>query len=125
MNHIAELYPDGDEKTQYKSVANRFRLPFWDPLLPRNNVKEKDPTYDGTYVDVWGLPKLLGAETVWVKRPKVTDLEEIPNPLYRFKFPRQEVIRAKGRQPIDFSGFDQLVSIIKTRQYFPPYLAPV
>ncbi len=55
-------------------------------------------------MDVWGLPRILGAETVWVQRPEGTELEEMPNPLYRFKFPKEAILKEKKREPVKFGS---------------------
>lgn len=102
MRAIAARYTDEDP-ILYHSAATRFRLLFWDPFLPRNHVDKEGPLYKGAYKDLWGLPRILGAETVWVRRPEGTKLEEMPNRLYRFKFPKKEIISAKGRKPFGFS----------------------
>ncbi|KAI9789436.1 MAG: hypothetical protein M1835_001679 [Candelina submexicana] len=97
MAAIANEYPQ-ETRAKYQSAADRFRLPFWDPLLPRNSVPQStavDPT-------IWGLPKILGAKFVWVQRPKGSKLEHIPNPLYSFNIPSDEVLKKKGRIPIDW-----------------------
>ena len=61
-------------------------------------------------MDVWGLPRILGSETVWVRRPQSKELVEIPNPLYRFRFPDGEIISAKKREPVMFSKDMNIVS---------------
>ncbi len=102
MKKIADEYPDPD-KAKYQSAANRFMLPFWDPLMPRNNVVP-NALLQSTTIDVdetiWGLPKILAAKYVWVIRPTGTKLEPINNPLYQFNIPSDEVLKNKGRVPV-------------------------
>ena len=103
LSAIGHHYHKGsfeEEKNLYQNAANRFRLPFWDPLLPRNKV-------DNTGVldnRIWGIPKILGAKDVWVKRLNAIELESIPNSLYQFTFPQNEVLQAKGRKPVIFGS---------------------
>ena len=108
MRKIAAQYTDKHEKTLYESAADRFRLPFWDPVIPRNPVNKDVPLYDRVYSGVWGLPKILTTEVIWVKKPHGKQMEEMANPLYRFNFPKEETISKKGRKPITFP--EQIVS---------------
>lgn len=59
---------------------------------------------------IWGIPQILGAKSVWVKRPDVADLKQIDNPLYQFMFPSQGTLTRKGRVAVDFSS-TRVVSI--------------
>jgi hypothetical protein len=52
-------------------------------------------------VNIWGIPKILLAKQVWVKRAGVNDLKQIDNPLYAFKFPNA-ALKAKSRVPINW-----------------------
>ena len=36
MREVANEYKDAQDKTRYLFAAERFRLPFWDPFMPRN-----------------------------------------------------------------------------------------
>ena len=74
------------EKRKYQDAARRFRLPFWDPFMPRNAPgSSSDPD---NMNEIWGLPKILSVEKVWVRKPKnPNDLTEIFNPLASFAFP--------------------------------------
>ena len=93
----ANAYPDETERKVYLDAAARFRLPYWDIIMPRNEEqttappgKEKpDPTA------IWGCPGILKAKSVFVKLPK--DPKEskdgfwtINNPLALFNFPKDQ-----------------------------------
>jgi hypothetical protein len=100
MVRVADLYSTDAEKKTYRAAAARFRLPFWDIVMPRK--KQSGP------VDtVWGTPALLAAKDVYVKLPKPTPnakngFDTIPNPLYSFTFPtpneREDARRQSGRR---------------------------
>ena len=36
MREVANEYKDVQDKTRYQFAAERFRLPFWDLYMPRN-----------------------------------------------------------------------------------------
>jgi hypothetical protein len=99
MVRVAKLYPTDAEKRIYGAAAARFRLPFWDIVMPRNKQS-------GAIDTVWGTPAILAKKVVYVKLPKPTGNSEggfdtIPNPLYSFNFPadtdREEAGRKFGR----------------------------
>ena len=93
------MYAPGPERTLYQSAAQRFKLPFWDPLLPRNRVEST-----GTFNDkILGVPAILAAKQVWVKRPGAQDLKPIDNPLYSYTF-QWEALQEKGRKPVHFGN---------------------
>lgn len=106
MQQIANQYTNEQEKRVYQNAANRFRLPFWDPFLPRNKVDKSPVLNEG----IWGIPQILGQQSVWVKRPAVADLKPMDNPLYQFTFPSQGTLTRKGRVAVNFSG-TRVVSI--------------
>lgn len=99
MQEIASKYTSQEDSRIYQSAVDRFRLPFWDPFLPRNKVDKSSQLNVG----IWGFPEILGAENVWLKKPGATDIEPVPNPLYKFKFPDHGVPTAKGGKSVDFS----------------------
>lgn len=86
MARVAEQYSEEADKAIYGAAAARFRLPFWDIVMPRNKQQ-------GEAVEtVWGTPAILAAKNVFVKLPKLTSktkdgFDEIPNPLFSFTFP--------------------------------------
>ena len=106
MREIAERYDEADNKKIYLNAAERFRMPYWDPFVPRNRVNT-DSDAKAVDVEIWGLPKILSAEAVYVKYPKVKVLRAIANPLRAFIFPESEILRKKGRQ--DFKWWDNKV----------------
>lgn len=67
--------------------------------MPRNKRDESNPK------SIWGMPKILSAEKVWVRRPDSPDkLIDIANPLASFAFPSEDDYRkAPGRKVIDWS----------------------
>lgn len=93
MHEIAGQFRNEPEKSICQKTANSFRLP--DPYLPRNKVTSTVTVSD----QIWGFPIILGAEKVWIKRPNGTELEQIDNPLYSFKFPNTQ-LKDKGRVAI-------------------------
>ena len=101
MRALADQFKEAaGEERQYQDAAKRFRLPFWDPFMPRNKLEaDSDPKA------IWGLPEILSAEKVWVRRPKSSDeLVDIANPLASFSFPSEDDYkRAPSRKPIDWS----------------------
>ena len=86
------------DKRKYQDAARRFRLPFWDPFMPRNKRDKSEPK------SIWGMPKILSAERVWVRRPDNPDkLIDIANPLASFAFPSEDDYRkAPGRKVISW-----------------------
>ena len=111
MQEIAKNYIDPEDKKLYLSAAERFRLPYWDPFVPRNRVY-RDSEAKAVDQEIWGLPKILTAEAVYVKYPKKKVLKAIPNPLRAFVFPDEETLKKKGRKAFPWS--DAKVS----RNYF-------
>ena len=98
MTDIANQWTNEHERTKYLQAADRFRLPFWDPLLPRNKVTPiigKDLNNK-----IWGAPLILTKPKVYVKKPNEKTQTEIDNPLASFKWPIEE-LKKKGRVPIN------------------------
>ncbi len=93
MREIADLYKDEGEMQKYQNAAARFRLPFWDPFMPRNII-EKTAKLKET---IFGVPQILRKKTVFVKHWNSTELEEMANPLESFFFPSEETLVSKGR----------------------------
>jgi len=85
----AEAFENVDERRVYLDAASRFRLPYWDLIMPRNGpgrIDLNDPT------TIWGCPKILKQEHIWVKYPNNNPdinkgFKQILNPLYSFYFP--------------------------------------
>ena len=96
MREIADNFNVGRERDEYQNAAARFRLPFWDPFMPRNEISSESISKG----EIWGLPRILSQENVWVKKwnaEKGEQPEYIPNPLQSFKFPEAKDLKAKGR----------------------------
>ncbi len=102
MRILAEQFEnvDKNEKVRYRNAAIRFRLPFWDPFMPRNTPQPGDKT------TIWGLPKILSQAEVWVRRPgspsSPSELETIANPLAYFTFPSDDDYDASRRKKIEW-----------------------
>lgn len=87
MAQIADQYPVEQERKVYQAAVARFRLPFWDLIMPRNKYVENKRVSA-----VWGTPAILAAKNVYVKFPKPTPKADrgfdiIANPLYTFTLP--------------------------------------
>lgn len=89
MRDIAEKYENEDRK-MYLNAASRFRLPFWDPFMPRNPIQMPLDT-------VFGVPKILRAKKVFIKHWDKSKPATIPNPLETFFFPQESTLKTKGR----------------------------
>lgn len=97
MREIAQRYDEADDKQIYLNAAERFRMPYWDPFVPRNRVN-RDSDANAVDEEIWGLPKILIAEAVYIKYPKKKVLRAIANPLRAFIFPDSEILKQKGRE---------------------------
>ena len=94
----ANAYPNEDERNIYLDAAARFRLPYWDIVMPRNEKQTRPPPgkdkIDPTAI--WGCPEILKAENVFVKLPNGDPNKSkdgfwtIKNPLAFFAFPEKE-----------------------------------
>lgn len=103
MQDIASQYTIQQEKSVYQNAVNKFRLPFWDPFLPRHKLNTSTDPIE----NIWGIPEILAAKNVWVKRPNprgAAEVKSIPNPLYQFSFPSQDTLQDKNRPPVNFNG---------------------
>ena len=89
----AELYTKQADKDRYLAAAARFRLPYWDLIMPRNAPKTPPGSQKPDPRTIWGCPDILKNSKVYVKLPKPnsqTDLHgfnSIDNPLATFVFP--------------------------------------
>ena len=111
MRILAEQFEkvDRNEKVKYRNAAIRFRLPYWDPFMPRNKLEQdkpedlpKDKPEDKPNdqpkpdVTVWGLPKILSQAEVWARRPgDPNKLEKIANPWHILPFLRTLIMQAR------------------------------
>ena len=85
-----------EEKQVYLEAAARFRLPYWDIIMPRND-EQVEPPPGKTRIDptaIWGCPEILKVEEVFVKLPENhpdkiqgSIWNKIKNPLASFAFP--------------------------------------
>jgi hypothetical protein len=95
MVNQANNFKDQADKDKYLDAAARFRLPYWDPIMPRN---ERAP---GERLDtVWGLPQLFKQKDVFVRTPaSPKDFTQIENPMYCFKFPTKDEWKENRQTP--------------------------
>lgn len=106
MINQANQYKNPADRAKYLDAAARFRLPYWDPIMPR---KQRDPT--GPLSTVWGLPLILSLENIYVRTQSAPDrLIPMRNPLYSFKFPTldewdqpRQTERIRLDQPTEYS----------------------
>jgi hypothetical protein len=109
MKSIADKYTDDEGKREYVAALDRFRLPYWDPPMPRNL---------GTGRAVFGMPKILQAETVHVMLPG-EGKTEIANPLHSYEFPTPDDYKnANQRKTIwdDFTNDDGSVCYLPSKE---------
>lgn len=98
MVRLAGTYPTQQEVNLYSDAAARFRLPYWDLIMPRNELKTGD-----RYDTVWGFPEVFKNKAVFVRQPirdEKTDKDgfnEIANPLATFVFPTEGEHNESGR----------------------------
>ena len=90
---IANRFSDQAEKAKNLEAVKRSRFPYWDPWMPRNKaVPEND--WNGLF----GVPAIFRAQEVFVQRPeKPSQLQQIENPLYRYKIPQDKELRPEAR----------------------------
>lgn len=90
MKRQASKYPTDALRKTYAAAAERFRLPFWDIVMPRY------PWASGSKLEtVWGCPAILKAAKVYVKKPvpvkpDAKGFDQINNPLFSFVFPSED-----------------------------------
>ncbi|KAF4626854.1 hypothetical protein G7Y89_g11303 [Cudoniella acicularis] len=96
MHDIANQFTQEPDKSLYLKAAERFRFPYWDPCMPRNNVTNNADTPDEK---IWGIPKILSVPEVWIRRPNSAVLIKIVNPLHWLKF-QNDALDKKARVPI-------------------------
>lgn len=97
VNDIAADFSD----PKYQQAAQRFRLPYWDYLKPREH---KTTTFNGaggsgttSFPYNFDLPLVLTVDQVMVYQPQAeggneTQLVPIPNPLLTFYFPAKDSV---------------------------------
>jgi tyrosinase len=94
--HAAAIAPD----LNAQSVLDRFRIPYFDSFLPRQQNS------DGSYV--YGLPIIFTLPEILVKRTATSGWTPMANPLYNFKF------NQAARKEITFNGFGKLKSPLQS-----------
>ncbi|KAJ5752131.1 hypothetical protein N7520_009048 [Penicillium odoratum] len=94
VRDIAKSFGDDEGRLSYLSAADRFRLPYWDPTLPRNKINDMNETFSD---EIWGFPLIFRQRKVWVKRPQSKMAAQIHNPLFSFALPDADLLSANGR----------------------------
>ena len=97
----AKKYSDEKERNTYLDAAARFRLPYWDVVMPRNEEQTTPPPgKDRTDpAAIWGCPEIFKVRKVFVKLPQGIPAESqdgfwtIDNPLASFIFPNEQDYR--------------------------------
>ena len=92
MREVAGFYEDDEQRQRYLNAAARFRLPFWDPLMPRNKLDKTKKLET-----MFGIPEILRVKEVFVKHWDKDGPAKIDNPLEKFSFPNETTLKAKGR----------------------------
>ena len=97
MFELADKFGNSEKKAEHLKAAQLFRLPYWDPWMPRN-VADASRNWDGLF----GVPAILRAQEVFVRRPgSYKSLTRIDNPLYRYKVPKPAETDKKAQVPWD------------------------
>jgi hypothetical protein len=76
--HAAEIAKALGQK---HTVLPKFRILYFDPLLPREKLVDQE-------LYTYGIPVILITKTDNVRRPGKTDYEPMDNCFYQFKFPK-------------------------------------
>ena len=93
-------------RAKYVDAARAFRLPYWDPWMPRNNTGNLEDSH--LWNTRFGVPAILRAQEVFVRRPNAAGkLVEIDNPLYRYKVPRHRDLL--GDATVGWTTFSEAV----------------
>lgn len=84
MVNQANKFQNQADRTKYLDACARFRLPYWDPLMPRKKQKGTDIS------TVWGLPELFKRPQVYLKTPGSPNKFVLTtNPMFQFIFPTE------------------------------------
>ncbi|GKT69134.1 tyrosinase precursor [Colletotrichum tofieldiae] len=90
--HAAEIAP----KLGAQAALDRFRIPYFDPFLPRQKLASGD-------IYTYGLPIVFTLPQIQVRRPEnPSRWVSMANPLYQFNFP------ADSKGGFDWSTYDQI-----------------
>ncbi|KXT08107.1 hypothetical protein AC579_9209 [Pseudocercospora musae] len=101
MDRVAGQYDSNSDQKVYRDAAARFRLPYWDLIMPRKELER------GARLDtVWAFPHIFKAPQVFVKLPKRTSTTDadgwtsIDNPLWSYRFPSKADYQSSGRRAV-------------------------
>ena len=97
MHDIAGRYSEVD-KAKYQIAAGRFRLPFWDPFMPRREMDRTKKDKDEQVKSVFGIPDILSRSNVYIVHWNENGPKTISNPLQSFAFPGDKVLGKKHRE---------------------------
>ncbi|KAL0937178.1 tyrosinase [Colletotrichum truncatum] len=90
--HAAEIAP----KLKAQAALDRFRIPYFDPFLPRQKASNAD-------VYTYGIPIIFTLSHIQVRRPEnPSRWVSMANPLYQFNFP------ADNKGGFDWSMFNRV-----------------
>ena len=95
MLEIANEFNDKDKTlgARYLDACAKFRLPYWDIVMPRRERQPGAPP-----ASIWATPQLLAKQQVYVRLPKdPKNLVPINNPMYSFAFPSPDDYERTGR----------------------------
>ena len=97
MKEIAKTYTETVDQNTYLDAAARFRLPYWDMIMPR-----QDPTDENDATTMWACPRILKQKYVYVKYPQTpNEFTELLNPLASFTFPDPDDYTKPKRKPLN------------------------
>lgn len=109
----ANRYKNPKDKIKYMDAAARFRLPYWDPLMPRR-LQAQHASFD----TVWGLPQILKRPEVFLRHPDQPEsLKSFNNPMYKFVFPKNwdpDPARRRPRATLFQGDFMNAVETMRT-----------
>jgi len=97
MVAVAERFSDKEGKAEYRKALKRFRLPYWDPVLPRKDTNKTLRVELERVRSVFGMPQILSVPHVWVVKPGKGKVA-ISNPLHHYNFPSSDQYKRAGRE---------------------------
>lgn len=122
----ANLYLNESDKKTYLAAAARFRLPYWDIIMPRNEQAVPPSGQQPDPKTIWGCPDIFKKAKVFVKLPKPdpqtvkNGFSEIDNPLGSFNYPTTKEYSANpDRKVLKLgSGYVYCDQLIASLAYF-------
>ena len=105
MAEKAEEFSEEEGRQHYLDALPRFRLPYWDPVLPRrpwNNDDSSLPQQE-RFRNIFGMPEILSAQEVQIMVPGQKEAQSIENPLYKFTFPSDDEYAATKRSKVPWA----------------------